>query len=171
MTKMSPCMSTFVPFLQLSYHFGKKNVRSFPLIPSHPSSSTISLPITHHFERWSGRCCPSLFSQDFERKALVRWDSWASSWNSSLFILNVKTIEKHRCTLLVLPWAPFYLQNCFNSSRHRFKRCWKNSPDILVHIDKTASHAVGALLNWDLVAVEAIGVQWTHCHVQLISLR
>ncbi len=28
------------------------------------------------------------------------------------------------------------------------------------------SHPKGALLDWDLVTVEAIWVKWTHCHVQ-----
>jgi len=31
-------------------------------------------------------------------------------------------------------------------------------------------HPKGALLDWELVAVEAIWVQWTHCHVQETSL-
>ncbi len=69
-------------------------------------------------------------------------------------------------------------------------RCWKHSSEILVHIDMIASHSccrfVGytsmmwisrsphpkaALLDWDLVTVEAIWVKWTHCHVQETSLR
>ncbi len=32
-------------------------------------------------------------------------------------------------------------------------------------------HPKGALLDWDLVTVEAIWVKWTHCHVQETSLR
>ncbi len=32
-------------------------------------------------------------------------------------------------------------------------------------------HPKCALLDWDLVTVEAIWVKWTHCHVQEISLR
>lgn len=31
--------------------------------------------------------------------------------------------------------------------------------------------AMDALLDWDLVTVEAIWVQWTHCHIQETSLR
>ncbi len=54
-----------------------------------------------------------------------------------------------RDTLLVPGWTPFCLQNCLNSSCHK----------------------KGALLNWDLVTVEATGGQWTHCHVQETSFR
>ncbi len=32
-------------------------------------------------------------------------------------------------------------------------------------------HPKGALLDWDLMTVEAIWVKWTHCHVQETSLR
>ncbi len=32
-------------------------------------------------------------------------------------------------------------------------------------------HPKGALLDWDLVTVEAIWVKWSHCHVQETSLR
>ncbi len=32
-------------------------------------------------------------------------------------------------------------------------------------------HPKGALLDWDLVTVEAIWVKWTHCHAQQTSLR
>ncbi len=54
-------------------------------------------------------------------------------------------------------------------------RFWKHSSEILVHIDMIAAspwcespvppHPKGALLDWDLVTVEAIWVKWTHCHV------
>ncbi len=63
----------------------------------------------------------------------------------------------------------------------------KHSSEILVHIDMIASadlsdthpwckspvppHPKSALLDWDLVTVEAIWVKWTHCHVQESSLR
>ncbi len=79
------------------------------------------------------------------------------------------------------------------SARHpeiRATRCWKQSSEILVHIDFIASrsccrfvgctswceslvppHPKGALLDWDLVTVEVIWVKWTHCHVQETSLR
>ncbi len=69
-------------------------------------------------------------------------------------------------------------------------RCWKHCSEILVHIVMIASHSCcrfvvctsmmwisrsstsqGALLDWDLVTVEAIWVKWTHRHVQETSLR
>ncbi len=36
--------------------------------------------------------------------------------------------------------------------------------------DPVPPHPKGALLDWDLVTVEAIWIKWTHCHVQEISL-
>ncbi len=40
-----------------------------------------------------------------------------------------------------------------------------------VYIYPLSPHPKGALLDWDLVTVEAIWVKWTHCHVQETSLR
>ncbi len=92
--------------------------------------------------------------------------------------------------LLVPGWTHFCLQNCFNSSWHSFNRWLKHSSEILVHIDMIASHGCcrfigctsmmwisrsphpkAALLDWDLVTVEAIWVKWTHYPVQETSLR
>ncbi len=44
---------------------------------------------------------------------------------------------------------------------------WKN----LTGLQKDKPNPKGALLDWDLVTVEAIWVKWTHCHVQETSLR
>ncbi len=90
-------------------------------------------------------------------------------------------------------WTPFCLQTCLNSLWHILNstyannttnlstRGWKHCSEILVHIDMIASrscckspvppHPKGALLDWDLVTVEAIWVKWTHCHVPETSLR
>ncbi len=43
--------------------------------------------------------------------------------------------------------------------------------DILQYESPVPPHPKGALLDWDLVTVEAIWVKWTHCHVQETSLR
>ncbi len=53
------------------------------------------------------------------------------SWNTltGLFIL------------LVPGWTPFCLQNCLNSSWHRFNKVLKHSSEILVHIDMIASRS------------------------------
>lgn len=42
--------------------------------------------------------------------------------------------------------------------------CW-------LHIHEVLSHPLGGLLDWDLVTVKAILVQWTHYHVQETNMR
>ncbi len=94
-------------------------------------------------------------------------------------------------TLLVPDWTHFCLQNCLNSSWHRFKKVletflrdfgpyWHESITRLLQICRlhihgcespVPPHPKDALLDWDLVNVEAIWVKWTHCHVQETSLR
>ncbi len=89
-------------------------------------------------------------------------------------------------TLLVPGWTSFCLQNCFKSSWHRFNKVletflrdfgpyWHDSITQLLQICSAAHpwcespvppHHKDALLDWDLVIVEAIWVKWTHCHVQ-----
>ncbi len=86
---------------------------------------------------------------------------------------------------------PFCLQNCLNSSWHRFNKVletflrdfcpyWHDSimqflQICRLHIHEAnlpfPPHPKGALLDWDLVTVEAIWVKWTHCHVQETSPR
>ncbi len=43
--------------------------------------------------------------------------------------------------MLVLVWTHFCLQNCLNSSWHRFNKVLKHSSEILVHIDMISSHS------------------------------
>ncbi len=104
---------------------------------------------------------------------------------------HTHTLTGHfiRYTLLVPGWTPFCLQNCLNSSWHRFNKLletflrdfgpyWHDSITQLlqicrlhIHESLVPPHPKGALLDWDLVTVEAIWVKWTHCHVQETSLR
>ncbi len=104
--------------------------------------------------------------------------------------IYIHTLTSHfiRYTLLVPDWILFCLQNCLNSSWHRFNKVletvlrdfgpyWHHA----VAADLSAAHPwcespvpphpKGALLDWDLVTVEAIWVKWTNCHVQETSLR
>ncbi len=89
-----------------------------------------------------------------------------------------------RCTLLVPGWTPFCLQNCLNSSWHRFNKVLETflrdfgpywSADLSAAHSWCESpvppHPKGALLDLDLVTVEAIWLKLTHCHVQETSLR
>ncbi len=103
--------------------------------------------------------------------------------------IHTHTLTGHffRHTLLVPGWTLFCLQNCLNSSCHRFNEVletflrdfgpylhdsigylsaahpWYESP--------VPPHPKDALLDLDLVTVEAIWVKWNHCHVQETSLR
>ncbi len=106
----------------------------------------------------------------------------------------IYTLTGHfiRYILLVPGWTPFFLQNCLNSSWHRFNKVletflrdfgpyWHDSITVSADLIKSAAHPwcespvpphpKGALLDWDLVTVEDIWVKWTHCHVQETSLR
>ena len=92
-----------------------------------------------------------------------------------------------RCTLLVPGWTPFCFQNYLNSPWHRFNKMletffWDVHIDMIVssiccrYVGCTSMmwifllpHSKYALLDWDLLTVEGIRVQWTHCHVQEIS--
>ncbi len=84
-------------------------------------------------------------------------------------------------TLLVPVWTPFCLQNFLNSSWHRINKVletflrdfgpyWHDSITQLLQICRLhihdanlpPPHPKGALLDWDLVTVEAIWVKWTH---------
>ncbi len=95
-----------------------------------------------------------------------------------------------RYTVLIQSWTHFCLQNCFNSSWHRFNKVletflrdfdpyWHDSITQLLQICRlhihdespVPPHPKGALLDWDLGTVEAVWVKWTHCHVQETSLR
>ncbi len=60
-----------------------------------------------------------------------------------LFNIYIYTLTGHfiRYTLLVPGWILFCLQNCLNSSWHRFNRVWKHCSEMLVHIDMIASHS------------------------------
>ncbi len=87
-------------------------------------------------------------------------------------------------------WTPFYLQNCLNSSCHRFNKvletflrdfgpyCHDSITQLLqicrLHIHDAnlcSTTSQRCSIDWDLVTVEAIWVKWTHCHVQETSLR
>ncbi len=100
----------------------------------------------------------------------------------------IYTVTGHfiRYTLLVPGWTPFCLQNCLNSSWYRFNKVLEtflrdfgpycHDSITAVAADLSTAHpwcespsyttSKGALLDWDLVTVEAIWVKWTHCHVQ-----
>ena len=87
------------------------------------------------------------------------------------------------CTLLIPDWNLFSLQNRLNSSfrgtdstLETFLRdsgpYWHNgmvAGDLSVAhpwcVSAAPPHPKGALLDWDLLTVEVIGVQWTHCNV------
>ncbi len=81
-----------------------------------------------------------------------------------------------RYTLLVPGWTPFCLQNCLKELETflrdfvpyccRFVGCIS-----MMWISCSPPHTKGALLDWDLVTVEAIWVKWTHCNVKETSLR
>lgn len=90
-----------LPFLQLFFPpLWKKPLtktlrdahRSFPLIPSYPAFSALSLPVTHHWECWSCRCCMSLFSQNdmfyWPLRQRGKWKCFQDdSWRLSRWIL------------------------------------------------------------------------------------
>ncbi len=105
--------------------------------------------------------------------------------------IYIYTLTGHfiRYTLLVPGWTPFSLQNCLNSLWHWFNMVletflrdfcpyWHDSITQLlqicwlhIHDANLPFHHKCALLDCDLVTVEAIWVNWTHCHVQETSLR
>ncbi len=105
--------------------------------------------------------------------------------------IHTHTLTGHfiRYTLLVPDLTRFCLQNCLNSSWHIFNNMlktflrdfgpyWHDRITQLlqicrlhIHESLVPPHPKGALLDWDLVTVEAIWVKWTHCHVQETSLR
>ena len=122
-----------------------------------------------------------------------------STWPfiSPLISYNISQTYTHshfsRYTLLVPSWTSFCLQNCLNYLWHRFNKAletflrdfpyfsilsWEHHA---VAADLSAAHPwcdspipphpKDVPLDWDLVIVEATGVQWTHCHVQETSLR
>ncbi len=95
-----------------------------------------------------------------------------------------------RYTLLVSGWTVFAFRTALILRGIDSTRCCKHSSEILsiliwlhhaVAADLSAvhpwceslvpPHPKRALLDWDLVTVEAIWVKWTHCHVQETSLR
>ncbi len=110
--------------------------------------------------------------------------------------IYIYTLTGHfiRYTLLVPGWTPFCLQNCLNSSWHRFNKmletflrdfgpywhdsimqllyiCWLH-----IHDANLPFHHIPKVLYWIEIwwlwrTVEAIWVKWTHCHVQETSLR
>lgn len=94
----------------------------------------------------------------------------------------------HWYTLQVPGWTLFSLQNCLNSSWHRFIKMletflrsfgqyWHESITVTADLLTTrhgwwckwpiTPHPKGALLN-ELLAVEAIWVQWIHCQIEEI---
>ncbi len=58
-----------------------------------------------------------------------------------IYILHYTHWPLIRYTLLVPGWTPFCLQNCLNSSWHRFNKVLKHSSEVLVHIDMIASRS------------------------------
>ncbi len=120
---------------------------------------------------------------------LYRWISIQNGlFYNVWFIYTVYTLTGHfiRYTLLVVGWTPFSFRTALILRGIDSTRCWKQSSEILVHIDMIASrsccrfvacttnifmereypvppHPKGALLDWDLVTVETIWVKWTHC--------
>lgn len=89
-------------------------------------------------------------------------------------------------SLLVPAWIPFCFITALIVHGINSTRCWRHSSEILVHIGIIVSrncckcvsctsmmppHPKRALLDWYLVTVEALWVQWTHCYAQETSLR
>ncbi len=75
----------------------------------------------------------------------VTFPLWKEIWGLKKGFQNiiVYTLTGHfiRYTLLVPGWTHFSLQNCLNSSWHRFNKVLKHSSEILVHIDMIASRS------------------------------
>lgn len=119
--------------------------------------------------------------------------SWRLYHCCSLFELLLKsTFSKWsltdigRCTLLVLGWTPFVYRTvqflyCTYSNKvlETFLRdsgpCWHDGIIQVLQISQPQIHDVNlllrALLDSDLLTVEAIWVQGTHWHVQETSLK
>lgn len=92
-------------------------------------------------------------------------------------------------TLQVLGWITLGLQNCLNFLWHRFNKVLKNSAEVLSILTSQHHRAAafvscgsmmqicssttfkGAPMDWDLVNVEAVWVQWAYCNIQETSLR
>ncbi len=118
------------------------------------------------------------------------WAGTPEHWqNITMYKLTIlSTGHFIRYTLLVLGWT-FCLQNCLNSSWHRFNKVsetflrdfvpyWHDSIMQLrlicrlhIHDANLPCHHIPKVLYWDLVIVEAIWVKRTNCHVQETSLR
>ncbi len=139
-------------------------------------------------------CALNLFNTRVSQFELNYWNKWTFPRHSNLLrctCTHTLTGNFIRYTLLVPGWTPLCLQNCLNSSWHRsnkvletffrdFGLYWHDSITQLLQIFLAAHpwcespvppHPKAALLDWDLVTVEAIWVKWTHCHVQETSLR
>ncbi len=123
-------------------------------------------------------CTLYLFRTRVSQFELNYWNKW----------ITERTFPQHsnllRCTCI------YTLTNCLNSSWHKFNEVletflsyfgtyWHESIMQMLQICRHAHpwcnspippHPQGALLDWDLVTVEAIWVKWTHCHVQETSL-
>ncbi len=103
-----------------------------------------------------------LVSQTFIREINVKWHIYCiyiyiyrereklCVWLINIYIYIYIHTHTHththtghfiRYTLLVPGWTSFCLQNCLNSSWHRFNKVLKHSSEILVHIDMIASHS------------------------------
>ncbi len=94
-------------------------------------------------------------------------------------ICSIYTLTGHfiRYTLLVPVWTTFAFRTALILRGIDSTMCWKHSSEMLVHIDRIASHSCcrfsdcespvpphpkGALLDWNLVTVEAVWVKWIY---------
>ncbi len=119
----------------------------------------------------------------------VKWPT-VLVWSEANPTEAVYSLTGHfiRYTSLEPGWTHFCLQNCLNSSWHRFNKVLEtflrdfgpylhDSITQLLQIcrlhihDANPPHPKDALLDWDLVTVKVIWVKWTHCYVQETSLR
>lgn len=98
-------------------------------------------------------------------------------------VFDLPELHTNTCTGLFVTMIattaldPFSFQNCPILHRINSKRCWKHSSETWVLIDMINSTSPippqpkDARMDWDLVAVEEIWVQWIHYHVKEISLN
>lgn len=85
--------------------------------------------------------------------------------------IKVKTITLKIINTLICHFLRSRFETCYNSSEHKLLSLL--TPSHICGFAVCASRSVTSqwLSQWDLVTMETTGVQWTHRHIQDVSLR
>ncbi len=104
---------------------------------------------------------------------MIMKNRWMNEWMMCLHSLAI--LLGTPCYRVGLPFALRTALILLRKFLRDFGPYWPDGITQLLQSCRLHIHDVndpkGALLDWDLVTVEAIWVKWTHCHVQETSLR